>query len=168
MKIEKDLEKLIEEIGGKDFQKKVHACYQCGTCVGGCPVAWVNENFNPRRIMLALSRGEIREIINNDLLWFCCYCHTCLERCPQKILVSEIIVKLKNIAAKVRDIPEGYVNELKMIAKTGRTSSISSATERRREQLNLPKIAQTSGEKDIKRILKQTGTNLFLEKEIKK
>ncbi|GAH16652.1 unnamed protein product, partial [marine sediment metagenome] len=44
----------------------------------------------------------------------CSYCHTCLERCPQKIAVSEIIVKLKNIAAKVRGIPEGYVNEPKI------------------------------------------------------
>jgi len=164
MEIEKNIEKLIEEIGGKDFQKKVRVCYQCGTCVGGCPVAWVNEDFNPRKIMLALSRGEIDEIINNDLLWFCCYCHTCLERCPQKIAVSEIIVKLKNIAAKVRGIPEGYVNELKMISRTGRTASISSATERRREQLNLPKLAQTSGKKDIEKIFKETGINLFLEK----
>ncbi|MBU2597759.1 MAG: 4Fe-4S dicluster domain-containing protein [Actinobacteria bacterium] len=165
MKIEKDLKKLIEEIGGEDFQKKVQVCYQCGTCVGGCPVAWVNENFNPRKIILALSRGEIKDIITNDLLWFCCYCHTCLERCPQKILVSEIIAKLKNIAAKVRDIPEGYINELKMIAKTGRTSSVSSASERRRDILNLPKISQVSVEKEINKILEETGSNLFLEKE---
>ncbi|MGB3345916.1 MAG: 4Fe-4S dicluster domain-containing protein [Candidatus Humimicrobiia bacterium] len=165
MEIEKNIEKLIEEIGGKDFQKKVQVCYQCGTCVGGCPVAWVNENFNPRKIMLALSRGEIKDIITNDLLWLCCYCHTCLERCPQKILVSEIIAKLKNIAAKVRDIPEGYINELKMIAKTGRTSSVSSASERRRDILNLPKISQVSVEKEINKILEETGSNLFLEKE---
>lgn len=165
MKIEKDLKKLIEEIGGEDFQKKVQVCYQCGTCVGGCPVAWVNEDFNPRKIILALSREEINEIISSDLLWFCSYCHTCLERCPQKIPVSEIIVKIKNIAAKIRDIPEGYINELKMIAKTGRTSSVSSATERRRDLLNLPKLSQPSGEKDIEKIFKETGTNLFLEKE---
>lgn len=164
MEIEKNIEKLIEEIGGKDFQKKVRVCYQCGACVGGCPVAWVNEDFNPRKIMLALSRGEIDEIINNDSLWFCSYCHTCLERCPQKIAVSEIIVKLKNIAAKVRGIPEGYVNELKMISRTGRTAPISSATERRREQLNLPKLAQTPGKKDIEKIFKETGIDLFLEK----
>jgi heterodisulfide reductase subunit C len=164
MEIEKDIKKLIEEIGGEDFQKKVQVCYQCGTCVGGCPVAGVNEDFNPRKIMLALSRGEIAEIINNDLLWFCSYCHTCLERCPQKIPVSEIIVKLKNIAAKVRGIPEGYVNELKMIAKTGRTAPISSAIERRREKLNLPKLLQTSGKKDIEKIFKETGIDLFLEK----
>lgn len=165
MEIKKDIKKLIEEIGGGDFQEKVRVCYQCGTCVGGCPVAWVNEDFNPRKIILALSRGEIDEVINNDFLWFCSYCHTCLERCPQKILVSEIIAKLKNIAAKVRDIPEGYINELKMIAKTGRTSSVSSASERRRDILNLPKLSQTSGKKDIEKIFKETGINLFLEKE---
>ena len=61
----------------------VNYCYQCGACVGDCPSARFSEDFNPRRIMLAVLYGMQDEVIGpRSPVWQCSNCFTCFDRCP--------------------------------------------------------------------------------------
>ncbi len=54
------------------------------------------------------------------------------------VKVSYLITFFKNLAVERGDVPEGVVEEVKQIFKTGRTLSLSSAVEKRRASLSLP------------------------------
>lgn len=124
----------------QDLPRRVHVCYQCGVCAGGCPVGKWRWDFNPRRFIEMILRDEIDDIIKDDTIWLCAACHTCLERCPQTIEVSEIMMQLKNAAARIGSIPENQVKIGREIMKTGWTQTPGKRTLRIRRELGLPEI----------------------------
>ena len=73
----------------------IQRCYQCGTCTGDCPVAWVNEEFNPRRIVLSLQVNG--QDLGNEAYWLCAMCFKCL-RCPRDVKPVEIFSELRKMA----------------------------------------------------------------------
>nr|MDO8062352.1 4Fe-4S dicluster domain-containing protein [Candidatus Freyrarchaeum guaymaensis] len=113
-------------------------CMQCSLCSSKCPVARVVESFSPRRIVCDALLGLEDEVVFKDGVWSCLSCHSCLEACPMNVKVSYLITFFKNLAVERGDVPEGVVEEVKQIFKTGRTLSLSSAVEKRRASLSLP------------------------------
>ena len=73
----------------------ISRCYQCGTCTGDCPVAWVNKDFNPRRIMLKLQTNG--HSFDESLIWLCAMCFKCL-RCPRDVKPVEVFSNLRKMA----------------------------------------------------------------------
>lgn len=148
------------------LKEKIQRCFQCGTCVGGCPVARVINDYNPRRIMEDLMLGEWKEVLSGDLIWLCSNCHTCFERCPQRVGLSHIFVELRNLAVKMGKAPDDFIKNVTHLANTGRISVLSPAVERRRAELNLPRIPPVSVD-EIRKIIKLMGPEALLLKETK-
>ena len=121
----------------------VNYCYQCGACVGDCPSARFSEDFNPRRIMLAVLYGMKDEIVGSTSpVWQCSNCFTCFDRCPQDVKPIEVIIALKNLMGEKGIIPKGVDRLVDGLLQTGRSAMVTSATHRRRQELGLPPLPE--------------------------
>jgi heterodisulfide reductase subunit B2 len=118
-------------------------CYQCGACVGDCPAAlYSKRTFNPREIMLKVLYGLETELLGEDtVLWQCTNCYNCHERCPQQVKPVEAIISLKNMLADRGLAPVAAQKVNRTFLTGGRTTPMSSAVERQREQLGLPPLS---------------------------
>lgn len=157
------INKLRALVEDESYRKKLAICYQCGICTGGCPVAYVKPDYNPRRILETAILGRYDEILSSDLIWLCTSCHSCLERCPQRIEVSEFLIDLKNVAAETGNIPKLLLERAKRIAETGQSTPISKASLVWRGKQNLAPISPVNIE-EIQAILQATGFPASLQK----
>ncbi len=132
-------------------------CYQCSTCAGACTVALKTAGkYNPRKIIeLSLLGLEQRLFESQDInIWLCSTCQTCVEYCPQKVLLTEIFNTIKNNCAVKGLAPEAYYLQGKSIFNSGLAIPYSSAILRRRGKLNLPLI-KTPNVEEIQSLLKE-------------
>jgi len=157
------IERLRALVEDESYRKKLAICYQCGTCTGGCPVAYVKPDYNPRRILETAILGRYDEVLSSDLIWLCTSCHSCLERCPQRIEVSELLIDLKNLAAEDGNIPKLLLERAKRIAETGESTPSSKASLVWREKLNLAPISPVNVE-EVRAILQAAGFPVILER----
>lgn len=82
--------------------EKIRACINCGTCTGSCPSGRRTAYRTRSAIRKALT-GDISVLEDIDI-WLCSTCYYCYERCPRDIPVTDMIIKLRNIA-----VEEGYI-----------------------------------------------------------
>ena len=82
---------------------KLTYCFSCGTCTATCPINWVEENYNPRRIMRMVMLGMKEEVLSDPVIWLCSACDICYRRCPQGIRISDVMKAIRDVA-----IQEGY------------------------------------------------------------
>lgn len=130
-------EKLNKVSGGEHH----NYCYQCSACVAVCPAARFTKEFNPRKILLKALLGMEEELLGEGSpIWLCTNCYSCYERCPQDVRPIEVIVALKNMAVEKGTAPANLSKLSDNIAKTGLSVTISSAVNRKREQLGLPAL----------------------------
>ena len=150
----------------KHLYDEVKACYQCGTCAGGCPVFKQYNKFNPRKVMEALLLEEFNEsIFDEQQVWYCTGCYTCSTRCPQDIDVGHVIVALKNMASMINNAPPGIIAEMDAILESGSTAAISQSILKKREKLELPELPKPDmGE--IQKLMDAMGATKHL-KELK-
>jgi acyl-CoA synthetase (AMP-forming)/AMP-acid ligase II len=60
----------IKAISGED----VRACYQCGKCTAGCPVAFAME-MGPHEVIRHTLLGLEEEVLKVNTFWLCiCFC----------------------------------------------------------------------------------------------
>lgn len=85
----------VAEAGGKNVQ----LCFQCGTCSGGCPTAYVMD-YTPRQIIGMVNLGMRNEVLKSDTIWVCSSCYTCMTRCPRGVEITKVMAALKSIAIK--------------------------------------------------------------------
>jgi len=137
-------------------REKILLCFQCGTCVGSCPIARVISRYSPRKILEKLILGDAKNILTSDLVWLCAYCHTCYERCPQRVGLSNVFMDLKNLAADMGNIPEELAKEALQMIRTGWIVPSSPVIDRRRVEMKLPPIPQINIA-EIREIAKATG-----------
>jgi len=131
-------------------------CYQCGVCMGSCPVARVNNGFHPRRLVQEIARGEWDGILTGDAIWLCAQCHLCSAMCPQDVGLSELIVELRNIATEMGvDPPEAYIENMRQISETGRLAQVSTPVVRRRQKLNLDALESAAAD-EIRKLVEGT------------
>lgn len=144
MSIDKELKEIREKL--TECVKDVISCFQCGTCVAACPVARLTggEFYHPRRFVRKTLEGQARTLLEEPMLWLCTSCHACLEHCPQKVPVSELIQGLQNIACDLGCAPEDIVSEVENIISTGWALQPSESVNKRREQLGLPPVPVTN------------------------
>jgi len=90
-----DLVRRVEEISGQDLL----ACYQCGACSAGCPVAFAMD-VQPSQVIRLVQLGQVEEALESETIWFCAACQTCYARCPKGVDLSRIMEALREIALK--------------------------------------------------------------------
>ena len=91
--LKNDLVRRIEEISGQDLL----ACYQCGACSAGCPVAFAMDML-PSQVIRLVQLGQVEEALESETIWFCAACQTCYARCPKGVDLSRIMEALREIA----------------------------------------------------------------------
>ncbi len=87
---------VLAEPGGESLL----LCYSCGTCVSACPVQWMNERYNPRRLIKMAVLGMREEVLSNPVIWYCSACDLCYRKCPQKIHISDLMRAFCNLAQR--------------------------------------------------------------------
>ena len=85
--------------------ENIKLCYACGTCTAGCPVAEVDTEFNPRKIIRQVLLGMRKEVLSSPVIWRCVQCYSCTAKCPQNVKFREIIRALREMA-----VEEGYAD----------------------------------------------------------
>jgi len=90
--------KIIDEIILEEEYKKILSCIQCGTCTASCP----SGRWSPLRTHKIIRKAQtgLESVLSDEDIWLCTTCFNCLERCIRKIPVTEILIKLRNIACE--------------------------------------------------------------------
>lgn len=80
-------------------------CFGCGVCTAVCPWGLVQkEPVNVRKLIRQVQLGldDAKEAI-----WLCTTCGACEALCPRGVPVSEVILSLRGLAWKRREVPKG-------------------------------------------------------------
>ncbi len=108
--IKSDFIHRIEEISGE----KISACYQCGKCSAGCPMAQEMEVL-PHQVIRYLHLGAKDKALKSKSIWLCASCHSCSSRCPQSFDLANMMEALRLItlrAGRLQLRPEDIDTEL--------------------------------------------------------
>jgi heterodisulfide reductase subunit C len=97
---------VANEPGGEN----VKVCFACGLCTASCPVADIDEKFNPRRI---IRMGK--EVLSSDTIWFCIQCYNCQGHCPQNVDFADIVKALRSMAVREGYVAPSFVEKIKEI-----------------------------------------------------
>lgn len=85
------LDKITNLIGGESLGQ----CYQCGKCVGVCPVDIVGD-YGPAKIHRKVLRGI--DLLTDPDLWLCTTCMNCLRVCPKEVDMIQIMPAARDAA----------------------------------------------------------------------
>ena len=143
--------------------EKLFLCYQCGACAGSCPVGKLTDSYKPRQILRMVSLGFKKDVLSNDSIWLCASCYTCQERCPQGVEIADIMLALRNIAAREGFVPKAFVDQALLLMENGRLIGMSNSIQQQRSKLGLPNVPPTSKEV-VKKIVAITGFDKLVEK----
>jgi len=83
----------IEKISGQ----KLLACYQCGKCSAGCPMA-AHMDVLPNQMIRMAQLGMQKQLLATRSIWMCVSCLTCNSRCPKGIKIAEVFEALRKAA----------------------------------------------------------------------
>ncbi len=78
----------LEKIAELDEGESLGWCYQCGKCIGVCPVDIVG-NYGPRKVVNLTLRGG--NLLEHHDLWLCTTCMNCLRVCPKEVDMIQIM-----------------------------------------------------------------------------
>lgn len=130
-------------------------CFACGTCSASCPVRWVNDRFNPRRIIHMVLLGLKDQVLTEDFVWLCAGCFSCQERCPQGVKIGDLMTALRNIAVREGHIHPSFTAQMELLGKAGRLMEIGDFENKKRGRLGLPSIKQDASE--VRVLLEKSG-----------
>lgn len=125
--INKDLKKEIEKLSGQ----KLDACYLCGKCTAGCPVAPYQDI--PPHVVMRMAQWGTREVLKSKMIWLCASCKTCYTRCPNEVDTSRVCEALTQIAVREGIVADKVAKVLRekfveSVRKNGRVHELSFGT----------------------------------------
>ena len=137
-------------------------CFQCGTCTLKCPSARHKTLLRIAYLMRASQLGLKDEAIDDDDLWQCTTCYTCVEWCPRNVQVVDVVTALRNIAVANGKMHESHKNVARSLIELGHTVDNNDKIRALRKDLGLPEnpptvMANDKAKSDFDKILKITG-----------
>jgi len=150
-KIDKTSCEISDELVKEDLER-IKSCYQCGTCTGGCPSG--RRTALRTRSVIRKSLLGIAEVLEGNDIWLCSTCYTCYSRCPRNVPVTDIIIKLRNLAVQKGHILKDHRALSHLLIKTGHGVPLGGADSnwaKLRESYNLSAVPPTvhSSQKDL-------------------
>ena len=115
----------IEKVESLSNQELL-ACYQCGKCSAGCPMAKYMDIL-PHQIIRFAQLGLKDELLACEAIWMCVSCLTCNTRCPKGVRIAEVIEAVRQVRLRtkrndhlvVRELPASALATLPPIAIIG-------------------------------------------------
>lgn len=108
-----DMDKQFKyDIASKPGAENFKRCFTCGTCTAVCPVAEVNDSYDPRKIIRMAVLGMREEVLSSDIIWMCQKCYTCYARCPQNVKFADVMQVLREMAVKEGYVPEDRLSKI--------------------------------------------------------
>lgn len=112
----------VESLSNQDLL----ACYQCGKCSAGCPMAKYMDIL-PHQMVRFAQLGLADELLGSEAIWMCVSCLTCNTRCPKGVRIAEIIEAVRQLRLRdkrndhllVRELPASVLAKLPPIAVIG-------------------------------------------------
>ena len=74
----------------------VAACYQCGKCSAGCPMA-EEMALKPHQLLRLAQLDQREKLLGEASLWLCATCETCSARCPNEVDPARLIDGLREL-----------------------------------------------------------------------
>ena len=74
---------------------RAYLCLDCGKCTASCPLARVDLDYSPRRIVERVIFGKAAAIMADPHLWSCMTCGLCSDRCPSDVDFTRFIVEVR-------------------------------------------------------------------------
>ena len=104
---------LLDKILDKE---KLKYCFDCGICTASCPIVeLIPEHYHPRSVLERLSR-DMTKVSQEAQPWLCAWCYRCYRRCPQKLKIPEILLFVRDLAAREGSLA-GFRKALETIKK---------------------------------------------------
>ena len=86
------------------------ACFQCGTCTATCPWGLVaGPSIGVRSVMRNAQLGVAGW---EEAAWRCTTCGACEQACPHQVPVGQVMLDLRSLAWKDRQVPSGLSSVL--------------------------------------------------------
>jgi heterodisulfide reductase subunit C2 len=112
----------VESLSGQELL----ACYQCGKCSAGCPMAKYMDIL-PHQMIRYAQLGLKDELMKSESIWMCVSCLTCNTRCPKGVRIAEVIEAIRQVRLRtkrydhlrLRDLPASALATLPPIAIIG-------------------------------------------------
>jgi heterodisulfide reductase subunit C len=86
----KDLWKEITEESGD-----IRNCFNCATCVAGCPAAEAESPLLIRNLVRMVLLGLEDELLEEESPWVCVTCSACEEMCPMGVHPFEVCLAIR-------------------------------------------------------------------------
>lgn len=87
----------IEQVAGQ----AAYACYQCGKCTAGCPMA-SEMDLTPNQVMRYAQLGLGERLQNCKTVWLCASCFACTARCPKGVRIAEVMEAVRVVLIRQR------------------------------------------------------------------
>ena len=119
-KVRNDFTKKVELISGQNL----FACYQCGNCTAGCPVAFAMD-MGPHEVIRHTLLGSEEDALGVNTFWLCASCLQCTSRCPKGIDIARVMDALRMFVLRKKDrldriqiaeFPEEFLERVPQIA----------------------------------------------------
>ncbi|MHB1458733.1 MAG: 4Fe-4S dicluster domain-containing protein [Armatimonadota bacterium] len=126
----------------KQSGQDIIACYQCGECTAGCPVAY-KADISPNQISRLVQLGQEKAALESSMIWLCVGCETCATRCPRGIELSKVMDTLRENAIESgcavgeQNIKTFHDTFLSSVQRGGRIHEISMLGEYKLRTLDL-------------------------------
>ncbi|HSQ25698.1 MAG TPA: 4Fe-4S dicluster domain-containing protein [Anaerolineales bacterium] len=125
--------RFLEEVSARTAGvSRLEMCIQCGTCGGSCPPA-ADMDHTPRMLFAMIRAGMRTEALSSNTQWICVSCYHCVVRCPQDVLIADVMYTLKSMAIQAKlykdstapDFSQTFVD---MVEEYGRSYEFGLAT----------------------------------------
>lgn len=140
---------VAEEPGGENIK----LCFACGLCTASCPVADIDPEYNPRKIIHMVLLGMRKEVLSSNLPWLCTQCYTCQAHCPQNVKFSDVMKALRSLAVREGYVHPSFLEQIKDVdsfSQKLRHQIVLSIVDKKSEEMKLDpaKLAEEALEKE--------------------